>query len=52
MLKWFLSLFDRSNDPVYSCRVYKEVGCAHVDGMLCEMKSCPILKEYLEINHE
>lgn len=48
MFKWFRKIFDRSNDPVYSCRVYKEIGCAHIDGMLCHMGTCGILKKYLE----
>ena len=44
ILKWFKKL--RSNDPVYSCPVYNRHGCSHVDGMLCEMKTCSILNEY------
>jgi len=36
----------RKNDPVYSCKVYKNLGCAHVDGLLCDMKTCNTLKEY------
>lgn len=36
-------LFPRSkNDPVRHCNVYKTVGCAHVDGMLCNMKTCDV----------
>lgn len=30
----------RQNDPVYSCQQYKTHGCAHVDGMLCNLKTC------------
>lgn len=48
MLKWLTKLLDRSNDPVYSCRVHKEIGCAHIDGMLCDMKTCGILEQYLK----
>lgn len=29
-------------DPVRHCKVYKTVGCAHVDGMLCNMKTCDV----------
>ena len=32
-------------DPVKSCEVYKESGCAHVDGFLCNMKKCTILSD-------
>lgn len=36
------------NDPVKSCAVYKLLGCSHVDGMLCEMETCTILKDFLK----
>lgn len=38
-------IFQRSDvapDPVKNCNVYKTVGCAHVDGMLCDMRTCTI----------
>lgn len=44
IINWFKNL--RSNDPVYSCTVYKRLGCSHVDGMLCDMETCTILEEY------
>lgn len=29
------------SDPVKDCPIYKsEQGCAHVDGMICDIKSC------------
>ena len=37
------------NDPVRNCAVYKDIdngSCAHVDGFLCDMKTCTILKDY------
>ena len=34
---------NRTQDPVKHCMVYKAVGCAHVDGMLCNMKTCDIV---------
>jgi hypothetical protein len=38
---------DRSNDPVYSCDVHKsKEGCSHVDGFLCDMATCDILKKH------
>lgn len=27
-------------DPVKHCQIYKTVGCVHVDGMLCDMRTC------------
>lgn len=33
-------------DPVYNCDVYRKEGCSHVDGMLCDMKTCKILADY------
>lgn len=51
MFKFFRGLFKRwtvykLNDPVYSCEVYKSEGCSHIDGILCDMRTCNIL-----INH-
>lgn len=31
------------DDPVRNCKVYKAVGCAHVDGMLCNMNTCDVV---------
>ncbi len=36
----------RKNDPVHRCLVFKRHGCCHVDGILCDMKTCSILEEY------
>lgn len=52
-MEWIKHVLDswkkyRENDPVRSCDVYKTVGCAHVDGMLCDMKTCEILKKHKE----
>jgi hypothetical protein len=33
-------------DPVRHCAVYKEIGCSHVDGYLCNMSDCSILRDY------
>lgn len=44
-------LFDRSNDPVLHCTLYKDKSagsCAHVDGPLCDFPSCSMLAEYYE----
>ena len=46
IIKWFKDM--RSTDPVYKCKVYKTVGCAHVDGYPCDMKTCNILRELLD----
>lgn len=35
-------------DPVKHCPVYREIGCSHVDGFLCDMRDCQILRDYLE----
>lgn len=29
-------------DPVRHCQVYKHHGCSHVDGFLCDVKTCNI----------
>jgi hypothetical protein len=49
MLAWLKRIFDRSDDPVYSCDLYrdKEAGsCPHVDGPLCDFPNCSMLSEY------
>lgn len=33
-------------DPVKGCDLYKEKGCSHVDGYLCDYPDCSMLKEY------
>jgi hypothetical protein len=50
MMAWLKQIFDRKNDPVYSCQQYlgKANGsCAHVDSHLCDFPSCSILADYL-----
>jgi len=34
-------------DPVRHCSVYRAEGCSHVDGFLCDMETCDILKNFL-----
>ena len=29
-------------NPVKHCQVYRTIGCAHVDGMNCDMRTCGI----------
>lgn len=33
-------------DPVKCCVLYKDFGCCHVDGYLCEPDTCPMKLEY------
>ena len=40
-----------SRDPVKHCPVYRDKengGCAHVDGFLCDMKTCTSIKIHLD----
>ena len=46
MFAWLKQIFDRSNDPVYSCDLYKDKGCSHVDGFLCDFPNCSMLADY------
>ena len=32
-------------DPVKDCPYYRDKGCDHVDGFLCDMETCKILKD-------
>ena len=42
-LEWLRSRFP---DPVNDCSLYKEEGCSHVDGFLCNFPECSMNKEY------
>jgi hypothetical protein len=48
--EYIKSLLDSltTNDPVYSCKVYLNEGCAYVDGADCNMKTCSMLSDYKE----
>lgn len=37
----------KNNDPIYNCPVYKNKGCAHVDGLYCDLSTCEIFHNYL-----
>lgn len=44
---WLIRLFGADpDDPVRSCEFYCDLGCCHVDGPLCDMKTCQELKDY------
>lgn len=34
------------NDPIKHCPVYKDHGCAHVDGYLCDYPNCSMMSDY------
>ena len=34
------------NDPVIHCDLYKEKGCSHVDGYLCDYPNCTMNYEF------
>jgi len=40
-----LLLYD-DDDPVEQCDLYKEKGCAHVDGLLCDYPNCSMNNEF------
>lgn len=46
VIRFFQSLVSEEQDPVLHCVVYKDVGCLHVDGLLCDFPTCPILDRY------
>ncbi len=52
---WFLRLIKNiirsfnvqpKTDPMYICDLYKDKGCVHLDGFLCNLETCKELKEY------
>lgn len=38
-----------NKDPVKECELYKDFGCSHVDGFLCNCGDCPMRKDYQDI---
>ena len=35
------------SDPVRYCEEYRDIGCTHVDGYLCDMETCDIRQKFL-----
>lgn len=35
-----------SKDPVKHCNLYKEEGCVHVDGTLCDFNTCTMRTDH------
>ena len=33
-------------DPVKSCNLYKDKGCSHVDGLVCDFPKCSMNNQY------
>lgn len=47
MIQEMTERLGKKNDPVASCGVYKsKESCTHVDGYLCDMQTCDILKNF------
>lgn len=38
--------FNLFRDPLIGCELYKEKGCSHVDGFLCDYPNCCMLDDY------
>ena len=38
---FFKNIYNKlfENDPVHSCQLYKDRGCSHVDGFLCDFQN-------------
>ena len=34
-------------DPVKHCDLYKDEGCSHVDGFLCDFETCSMRLDYV-----
>lgn len=39
-------------DPIKHCDLYKDKGCAHVDGFLCNVETCKERQEYMKMYSE
>jgi len=42
----------RKHDPVVKCKLFKELGCAHVDGYLCDFPDCDMHEKYQSTNKQ
>jgi len=49
IINFIQSWHSDSDDPVRNCRVYRKLGCAHVDGMLCNLRTCDVVV-HLEVS--
>lgn len=41
----------QKNDPVKKCELYKQKGCSHVDGPLCDFPECSMNKSFIKENN-
>lgn len=48
-INWLRSKFP---DPVYECSLYKDCGCSHIDGLLCDFPDCKMNKDYEKEKNE
>lgn len=39
-----------NKDPVKHCNLYKQEGCSHVDGFLCDFDTCSMRIDYENID--
>ena len=42
-----VQLYLKKTDPVYGCELYKDKGCSHVDGVLCDFPKCKMNEQYI-----
>jgi hypothetical protein len=35
-------------DPVHKCEVHKQIGCSHVDGILCDFPQCSMRRAFVK----
>lgn len=40
-------LFDSSDDPIKHCELYKDCGCSHIDGIICDYPECIMNKKHI-----
>lgn len=52
ILNYFKNLFDSSDDPVKHCELYRDEGCAHIDGFLCNLDTCEMRREYKSLKSQ
>ena len=41
-------VYIHKNDPVKKCELFRDKGCSHVDGYLCDFPNCSMNSNYLK----
>lgn len=55
MIKYFIKKIRRAYwrfmnaDPIRNCQLYKDKGCVHVDGPICDFPHCSMMHDHMGV---